>query len=45
MKYRLAQVVEWDRSGQFCIALILGKTIVARFSDWQSARAAYKAVK
>jgi hypothetical protein len=42
---RLAHIVEWDRSGQSCIALIRGTDVVARFSNWNDARIAYKQAK
>jgi hypothetical protein len=42
MTLRLEHIVEWDRSGQSCIALIRGADVVARFSNWSDARIAYK---
>lgn len=44
--YRIAQIVEWNRAGQSCIALLRGEEVVGRFSNWAEARAAYaKAVQ
>lgn len=40
---RLAHIVEWDRAGQSCIALIVDGKVAARFDNWADARAAYKA--
>lgn len=40
--YRIAQIVEWDRSGQSCIALIRGTEIVSRHFDYAEARKAYR---
>lgn len=40
---RIAHIVEWDRSGQSCIALIRGREVLGRFGDWAAARAAYRA--
>lgn len=42
---RIAQVVEWDRSGQSSIALIRGTEIIGRFADYATARAAMKIAK
>lgn len=42
-KYRVAQIIEWDRGAQGCIALLRGDVVVSRHADWNSARAAYKA--
>jgi hypothetical protein len=42
---RIAHVVEWDRAGQSCIALIVAGQIVARFDNWTDAKAAYKAAR
>jgi hypothetical protein len=44
MKYRIAQIVEWDRSGQSCIAIIEGNEIVSRHFDYAEARAALRAL-
>ena len=41
--YRLAQIVEWSRSGQACIALLRGTEVVGRFDNWTDARRAYRA--
>lgn len=42
---RIAHIVEWDRSGQSCIALLLGDRVVGRFDSWAEARVAYKAAR
>ena len=44
-KLRVAQIIEWDRCAQGCIALLLGDVVVSRHTDWDSARAAYRAAK
>ena len=38
---RIAQIVEWNRGGQSCIALLRGEAIIGRFHDMMAARAAY----
>ena len=40
-KLRIAQIVEWNRGGQSCIALLRGEAIIGRFHDMMAARAAY----
>lgn len=40
-KLRIAQIVEWNRGGQSCIALLRGEEVIARFRDMTAARAAY----
>ena len=45
MKYRIAQIVEWNRSGQSCIAIISGDTIISRHFDYTEARKALRALK
>ena len=42
---RIAQLVEWNRSGQGCVALLQGNTIMGRFSNWSEARKAYRAAR
>ncbi len=39
-RYRISQIVDCD--GQGWIALIQGSAIVARFTSWTDARAAYR---
>jgi hypothetical protein len=43
--YRIAQIVEWNRSGQSCIALLRGSEIIGRFSNYIEARKALKEIK
>jgi len=45
MQFRIAQIVEWDRSGQSCIALLCGTEIIGRFFDYTQARAALKVAR
>ena len=40
-KLRIAQIVEWNRGGQSCIALLRGEVIIGRFHTMTEARAAY----
>ena len=40
-KLRIAQIVEWSRGGQSCIALLRGDEVIARFRDMTEALAAY----
>lgn len=40
---RIAQIVEWNRGGQSCIALLRGDEVIERFRDYDAARAAYAA--
>jgi hypothetical protein len=40
-KLRIAQIVEWSRGGQTCIALLRDEAIIGRFHTMTEARAAY----
>lgn len=42
---RIAHIVEWDRCGQSCIALLCGERIIGRFGSWEDARKAYRDAK
>lgn len=41
--WRVAHIVEWNRCGQSCIALLHGMEVIARFSNWRAATLAYRA--
>ena len=41
--HRIAHIVEWNRAGQSCIALLHGEQIISRHRDYAAARAAYRA--
>jgi hypothetical protein len=43
--YRIAHIVEWNRSGQSCIALLRGDEVIGRFTNYTDARKALKAVR
>ena len=45
MQYRIAQIVEWNRCGQSCIAIIKGTEIISRHFDYAEARRVLKALR